>query len=45
LKVRGISYLLINNPDLPAQDFKQNPKLWGVSEIQEANGTRFYRID
>jgi hypothetical protein len=45
LKARGIFYLLVNDSDLPAQDLKENANLWGVTEIQEAHGTRFYRID
>lgn len=45
LQARGIFYLLINEGDLPAQDFKDHSNLWGVTVIQEAHGTRFYRID
>ncbi len=44
LKARGIFYLLINDSDLPAQDLNENSNQWGVSKIEEAHGTRFYRI-
>ena len=45
LKARGIFYLLVNDSDLPADDLKQHANQWGVTLIQEAHGTRFYRID
>ena len=45
LKTRGIFYLLINDSDYVAADMKKNASFWGITELAEANGTRFYRID
>lgn len=45
LKMHGIFYLMVNDSDLPAEDLKKHANIWGVTLIQEAHGTRFYRID
>ena len=45
LKARGIHFLLVNDSDFAADDLKKNASLWGITELFEAHGTRFYRID
>ncbi len=45
LKALGFRYLLVNNGDMVFTDMKKYSIFWGVTEIAEANGTHFYRID
>jgi F5/8 type C domain len=45
VKARGIRYLWINDSDFCAEDMKNYTKFWGITQVAEGNGTRFYRID
>jgi hypothetical protein len=45
LKARGIGYLWVNDSGLTADDMKRYPNYWGITELGEANGARFYRIN
>jgi hypothetical protein len=45
IKWQGVDYLLVNESDMVAKDFRLNPKLWGVTLIDERAGARLYRID
>jgi hypothetical protein len=45
MKALGFRFLLINNGDMVYQDMKKYANFWGVTELAEANGTHFYRID
>jgi hypothetical protein len=45
VKALGIGYLWINHSDGLAADMRSDPKSWGISQLAEANGTTFYRID
>ncbi|MBZ5728358.1 MAG: hypothetical protein LAP87_25665 [Acidobacteriia bacterium] len=45
LKASGIAFLLVDDADPAARDMKQYSNLWGITELAEAHGTRFYRID
>jgi len=45
VKDRGIRYLWINDSDFCADDMKNYAKFWGITQVAEGNGTRFYRID
>ena len=45
LKSLGLRYLLINKGDMVYEDMRKFPTFWGVTQLAEANGTRFYRID
>ncbi len=45
LKGCGIAFLLVDDADSAAQDMHQFANLWGITQLAEANGTRFYRID
>lgn len=45
LKERGIGFLLINDGEFTAADMKEHSSLWGITELAEANGIHFYRID
>ena len=45
VKALGIGYLWINDSDSLAAGMKSDPKSWGISELADANGTTFYRID
>jgi hypothetical protein len=45
VKARGIRYLWINDSDFCAEDMKNYAKFWGITQVAEGNGTRFYRID
>ena len=44
-KSEGCGYLLVNDADEAAVNMKRNMSLWGLSEVAEANGITFYRID
>ena len=39
------SVLLVNEGDLVYADMKKYPNFWGITQLAEANGTHFYRID
>lgn len=41
----GLRFLLVNEGDMVYPDMKKYPSFWGVTELAEANGTHFYRID
>jgi hypothetical protein len=45
MKALGMRYLLVNEGDMVFADMKKYPSYWGVTQIAEANGTHFYRID
>lgn len=45
VKALGIRYLWINDSDFCAEDMKNYAKFWGITQVAEGNGTRFYRID
>jgi len=45
VKAQGIRYLLVDDSDYSGPDMKQNLKLWGLTEVAQANGTHLYRID
>ena len=45
LKALGLRYLLVNEGDAVFPDMKKYPTFWGVTQLGEANGTHFYRID
>jgi hypothetical protein len=45
LKALGFRFLLINDGDFVYADMKKYPTFWGVTQLAEANGTHFYRID
>ena len=45
VKALGIGYLWINDSDGLAAGMKGDPKSWGITQLAEANGTTFYRID
>src|ERR1035437_2552241 len=45
MKALGLRYLLINKGDMVYEDTRKFPAFWGVTELAEANGTHFYRID
>jgi hypothetical protein len=45
MKALGLRYLLINQGDMVYEDMRKFPAFWGVTELAEANGTHFYRID
>jgi hypothetical protein len=45
LKALGLRFLLVNKGDTVYEDMRKFPTFWGVTQLAEANGTRFYRID
>jgi hypothetical protein len=45
LKALGFRFLLLNEGDGAYPDMKKYPSFWGVTQLAEANGTHFYRID
>jgi hypothetical protein len=45
LKARGIGYLLINDTDFGMEHLNQHLSAWGITQLAEANGTHFCRID
>ena len=45
LKALGLRFLLVNEGDLVYADMKKYPSFWGITQLAEANGTHFYRID
>jgi len=45
VKALGFRYLLLNDGDEVYKDMNKYAKFWGVTQIAEANGTHFYRID
>ena len=45
MKALGLRYLLVNKGDMVYQDMRKYPAFWGITQIAEANGTHFYRID
>jgi hypothetical protein len=45
VKALGFRYLLLNDGDEVYKDMNKYPRFWGVTQIAEANGTHFYRID
>lgn len=45
LKARGIRYLLIEDSAWNAKDWREYPKVWGITCIGETQGTRLYRIE
>ena len=45
MKALGLRFLLINEGDMVYEDMKKYPNFWGVTQLAEANGTHFYRID
>jgi hypothetical protein len=45
VKARGVSHLLIQETDFFYQDALRHLRYWGLTEIGQANGTHFYRID
>jgi hypothetical protein len=45
LKALGLRFLLVNEGDMVYEDMRKYPTFWGVTQLAEANGTHFYRID
>jgi hypothetical protein len=45
LKALGLRFLLVNQGDMVYEDMRKYPRFWGITQIAEANGTHFYRID
>ena len=45
LKALGFRFLLVNEGDMVYEDMKKYPSFWGITQLAEANGTHFYRID
>jgi hypothetical protein len=45
VKALGFRFLLVNDGDMVQADMKKYPMYWGVTQLAEANGTHFYRID
>jgi hypothetical protein len=45
VKALGFRYLLINTGDAIYEDVRKHPTFWGITQLAEANGTHFYRID
>jgi Dolichyl-phosphate-mannose-protein mannosyltransferase len=45
LKAHGFAYLLVNDSDFVAEDMRKDPALWGITQLAEVHGSRFYRID
>jgi hypothetical protein len=45
LKLLGIGYLLINDSDLGMENLNHHSNDWGITQLAEANGIHFYRID
>ena len=45
VKALGFRFLLVNEGDLVYADMKKYPNFWGITQLAEANGTHFYRID
>ena len=45
LKALGFQYLLINDGDFVFEDMKKYPNFWGITQLADANGTHFFRID
>ncbi len=45
VKALGFRYLLLNDGDEVYKDMNKDPRFWGVTQLAEANGTHFYRID
>jgi hypothetical protein len=45
VKALGFRFLLVNEGDLVYADMTKYPDYWGITQLAEANGTHFYRID
>ena len=45
MKALGFRFLLVNDGDWAYADMKKYPTFWGITQLAEANGTHFYRID
>jgi hypothetical protein len=45
MKALGLRFLLVNEGDMVYADMKKYPTFWGITQLAEANGTHFYRID
>jgi hypothetical protein len=45
MKAMGIDYILMGPSDFGANDLRDHPEAWGVTEVAERSGTRLYRID
>jgi hypothetical protein len=45
MKALGFRFLLVNEGDMVYADMKKYPIFWGITQLAEANGTHFYRID
>src|ERR1035437_1307360 len=45
LKALGFRFLLVDDGDMVYADMKKYPTFWGITQLAEANGTHFYRID
>jgi hypothetical protein len=45
LKARGMGFMLVRDSDSTAADMRKDPGLWGITELANAGGVRFYRID
>jgi hypothetical protein len=41
----GCAFLLVNDSDAVYLNMKENLSIWGLTQIANANGTTFYRID
>jgi hypothetical protein len=45
LRASGIGYLLIDDSDFGMANLNQYTSSWGITQLAEANGTHFFRID
>jgi hypothetical protein len=45
VKALGFRFLLVNEGDLVYADMTKYASYWGITQLAEANGTHFYRID
>ncbi|HBY58658.1 MAG TPA: hypothetical protein DEH78_02475 [Solibacterales bacterium] len=45
LKLRGIAYLLVDDGDHGAADFREKPAAWGLTEVASTFTGRLYKLD
>ncbi len=44
LRERGIGFILVRDSDAPADDMRNSPGRWGLTEVGNSHGIRLYRI-
>ncbi|MDX2152422.1 MAG: glycosyltransferase family 39 protein [Bryobacteraceae bacterium] len=45
LKLRGIGYILVDDADHGAADFREKPAAWGITEVASTYTGRLYKLD